>query len=203
MGTVAEVRGERHVHVDVGLTVDYHPVAVVKAVLGEVLPAQFGDVLAVGNDMPDVDGNGPYSVPSWTLLEYADNNQWSREEDTYNPDAMLKMLRRWCDAQASRSPPPKSTLDQVGGVGAVVRSPGQIAQPVDAVLLVTPQPPVVDLATDPVIPARHRDVAGHFLGVLDDRQPATDLSGQLRFAHASLPVIGDPDCQRCPSVLEV
>jgi hypothetical protein len=33
--------------------------------------------------------------------------------------------------------------------------------------------------TDPVVPACHRDVAGHFLGVLDDRQAATDLSWQL------------------------
>ncbi|HEX3678167.1 MAG TPA: SAM-dependent methyltransferase, partial [Galbitalea sp.] len=70
-------------------------------------------VFAVGNDMPDVDGNGPYSVPSWTLLEYAGNNQWSREEDIYNPDAMLKMLVGCAMPQASHFPPPKSTLDQV------------------------------------------------------------------------------------------
>src|SRR5208283_1905065 len=36
---------------------------------------------AVGNDMPYVDGNGPYSVESWTYLEYAGSNQWSREAD--------------------------------------------------------------------------------------------------------------------------
>jgi hypothetical protein len=64
-------------------------------------------VFAVGNDMPDVDGNGPYSVPSWTLLEYAGNNQWSREEDIYNPDAMLKMLSRWCDAAGVPFPAPE------------------------------------------------------------------------------------------------
>jgi hypothetical protein len=64
-------------------------------------------VFAVGNDMPDVDGNGPYSVPSWTLLQYAGNNQWSREEDIYNPDAMLKMLSRWCDAAGVSFPAPE------------------------------------------------------------------------------------------------
>jgi SnoaL-like domain len=64
-------------------------------------------VFAVGNDMPDVDGNGPYSVPSWTLLEYAGDNQWSREEDIYNPDAMLKMLSRWCDAAGVSFPAPE------------------------------------------------------------------------------------------------
>lgn len=64
-------------------------------------------VFAVGNDMPEVDGNGPYSVPSWTLLEYAGNNQWSREEDIYNPDAMLKMLSRWCDAAGVPFPAPE------------------------------------------------------------------------------------------------
>jgi ketosteroid isomerase-like protein len=55
-------------------------------------------VFGVGNDLPDVDGNGPYSVDSWTLLQYAGNHQWCREEDIYNPDTMLTMLSRWCDA---------------------------------------------------------------------------------------------------------
>jgi ketosteroid isomerase-like protein len=55
-------------------------------------------VFGVGNVLPDVDGNGPYSVDSWTLLEYAGNNQWSREEDIYNPDTLLTMMARWCDA---------------------------------------------------------------------------------------------------------
>jgi hypothetical protein len=64
-----------------------------------------GLVVAVGNDMPDVDGNGPHSVPSWTLLEYA--GKWSREENIYNPDAMLKMLSRWCDAAGVPFPAPE------------------------------------------------------------------------------------------------
>jgi hypothetical protein len=62
---------------------------------------------AVGNDMPDVDGNGPYSVESWTLLEYAGNNQWRREEDIYNPETMLTMLSRWCDAAGVPFPAPE------------------------------------------------------------------------------------------------
>src|ERR1700756_2554041 len=90
----------------------------------------------------------------------------------------------------------------MGGVGAMARSPGQIPQPIDAQLAVAPQPGVVGRPTNPVVAARHRDVAAHFLGVLDDRQPATDFTGQQRFAHAGLLMIGDPDCQRCPSVLE-
>src|ERR1700757_2329828 len=90
----------------------------------------------------------------------------------------------------------------MGGVGAVVWSSRQIPQPVDTLLPITAQPPVVDLSTDPVIPTRHRDIASHFLGVLDDRQAATDLPWQLRFAHAGLLVLGDPNCQRCPSVLD-
>jgi hypothetical protein len=64
-------------------------------------------VFGVGNDMPDIDGNGPYSVDSWTLLEYAGNNQWSREEDIYNPDTMLKMLSRWCEAAGVEFPVPE------------------------------------------------------------------------------------------------
>jgi hypothetical protein len=54
-------------------------------------------VFGVGNELPDVDGNGPYSVDSWTLLEYAGNNQWSREEDIYNPNTLLEMMARWCE----------------------------------------------------------------------------------------------------------
>jgi hypothetical protein len=64
-------------------------------------------VFAVSNVMPDVDGNGPYSVESWTLLQYAGSNQWSREEDIYNPDTMLKMLGRWCDAAGVPFPAPE------------------------------------------------------------------------------------------------
>src|SRR5690348_1312824 len=57
----------------------------------------------------------------------------------------------------------------MGGVGAMARSPGQITQTIDAELAVAAQPGVVGRPTNPVIAARHRDVAGHFLGVLDDR----------------------------------
>lgn len=62
---------------------------------------------AVGNNLPDVDGNGPYSVDSWSLLEYAGNNQWAREEDIYNPETMLSMLSRWCDAAGVPFPAPE------------------------------------------------------------------------------------------------
>lgn len=55
-------------------------------------------VFGVGNDMPDVDGKTGFTVDSWTLLKYAGSGQWSREEDIYNPDAMLKMLSSWCEA---------------------------------------------------------------------------------------------------------
>jgi ketosteroid isomerase-like protein len=64
-------------------------------------------VFAVGNNLPDVDGNGPYSVESWSLLDYAGNNQWSREEDIYNPDTMLRMLARWCEAAGVPFPAPE------------------------------------------------------------------------------------------------
>jgi hypothetical protein len=47
--------------------------------------------------MPDVDGNGPHSVESWSLVEYAGNNQWSREKDIYDPETMLT---RRCHATA-------------------------------------------------------------------------------------------------------
>jgi ketosteroid isomerase-like protein len=61
---------------------------------------------AVDNDMPDVNGTGPYTVQSWTVLQYAGNNQWSLEEDIYNPDTMLKMLSSWCEAAGVPFPEP-------------------------------------------------------------------------------------------------
>jgi hypothetical protein len=64
-------------------------------------------VFAVGNEMPRINGSGPYSVESWTLLQYAGNNQWWREEDIYNPDAMLKMLSGWCKAAGVPFPTPE------------------------------------------------------------------------------------------------
>jgi hypothetical protein len=64
-------------------------------------------VFGVGNEMPDVNGTGLYSGDSWTLLKYAGNNQWSREVDIDNPDAMLTMLQGCYDAAGLPFPEPE------------------------------------------------------------------------------------------------
>jgi hypothetical protein len=92
-------------------------------------------------------------------------------------------------------------LLDVGLVRACKRPLRAVTQAVDAVFLIAPQPAVIRGAADAVVPARHCNVAGHFLSVLDHRQATTDIAWQLRFAHAGLLLRGDPDCQRCPSVL--
>src|ERR1700741_2808864 len=63
-------------------------------------------------------------------------------------------------------------------------------------------PRVVDVPAHPVVATswpRCRSLPRR----VDDRQPATDFSWHLRFADAGLLVLEDPDCQRCPSVLEL
>src|SRR5512132_448454 len=70
------------------------------------------------------------------------------------------------------------------------------------ILLVPALPAVEALPGDPVVPARHGDVAGHLLGMAQHRKPVTHHPIQHRFAHDGLRTAPSPDCQRCPSVLD-
>jgi hypothetical protein len=78
-----------------------------------------------------------------------------------------------------------------------------VPQPGQAPGLITAQPGVEDLPADPVVPAGHGHVPGDLAGVADDRQPPRGVLVQLSFVHTGLLVIGDPTCQRCPSVLDL
>jgi hypothetical protein len=51
------------------------------------------------------------------------------------------------------------------------------------VLFVSALPPVEAGAADSVVPARSCDVAGHFFGVLQDRQASLGLAQELLFGH--------------------
>lgn len=64
----------------------------------------------------------------------------------------------------------------VGGVRAVVRRAGAVAQALDAFLLVAPLLPVEAVAADPVVPAGQRDVPGDLRGVSQDRQASLGLA---------------------------
>jgi hypothetical protein len=59
---------------------------------------------------------------------------------------------------------------------ADVRPPRAGLQARGALVLVAAKPDVEHLAADPEIPARHRDVAGHFLRVAQHRQAMPDLT---------------------------
>ena len=65
----------------------------------------------------------------------------------------------------------------------VVGPAGSVPQAVNAFVVVAPLPRVEALAADPVVPARQGDVAGHFLGVEEDRQAPLGLPGELLLGH--------------------
>jgi hypothetical protein len=62
----------------------------------------FGDDFVVfgwGNVMPTPAGDdGTYSFEGVTKIDYAGNDQWSRQEDTYNNEEMMDVLGRWMAA---------------------------------------------------------------------------------------------------------
>ena len=60
-------------------------------------------VFGVGNEMPDVNGTGLYSVDSCTLLKYAGNNQWSREVDIYIPTRCSRCFKAVMTQRVCRS----------------------------------------------------------------------------------------------------
>ena len=59
-------------------------------------------------------------------------------------------------------------------------------------MIVAAQPPVEDLAADPVVPAGQGHVPGDLLGVADDRQPPRGILVKLSLIHTGLLVLRDP-----------
>ncbi len=48
------------------------------------------------NRLPDPPGGGgPHQFPVLTVLHYAGNDQWSYEEDAYNPKEAAAVVERW------------------------------------------------------------------------------------------------------------
>jgi ketosteroid isomerase-like protein len=62
----------------------------------------YGDDFVVfgwDNVMPTPEGNdGRYSFAGITKIDYAGNNLWKRQEDTYNNEEMKEVLGRWLKA---------------------------------------------------------------------------------------------------------
>ena len=45
--------------------------------------------------MPDLGDGREYSTTNWSMIDYAGNGQWSREEDIYNPAHFGTLLTEW------------------------------------------------------------------------------------------------------------
>lgn len=60
-------------------------------------------VCQVFNRMADAGDGAVHEADNWTLLKYAGNDQWSYEEDVYNPAEFGTMVAAWEQARASSS----------------------------------------------------------------------------------------------------
>ena len=53
--------------------------------------------------MPDLGDGRDYSTTNWSMIDYAGNSLWSREEDIYNPARFGTLLTEWQSAHDSAS----------------------------------------------------------------------------------------------------
>ena len=54
--------------------------------------------------MPDLRDGRDYSTTNWSMITYAGNGQWAREEDIYNPAHFGTLLTNWQAAKNAASP---------------------------------------------------------------------------------------------------
>ena len=58
----------------------------------------------MGQQLPDPDGGDEgYRFGCITIIEYAGNNQWSYQEDIYNPEEGKQMIQGWLAAGGKMS----------------------------------------------------------------------------------------------------
>jgi hypothetical protein len=55
-------------------------------------------IFAAWNELIDPTGQGPFRFISWSLLDYAGDDMWSRQEDLYDSAAMTAALAGWVEA---------------------------------------------------------------------------------------------------------
>ena len=60
-------------------------------------------VFSARTHMADPGDGKSYSATNWTMIDYAGNGQFSREEDIYNPANFGKLLQEWQAAKDSLS----------------------------------------------------------------------------------------------------
>ena len=51
--------------------------------------------------MPDLGDERDYSTTNWSMITYAGNGRWSREEDIYNPAHFGTLLTEWQNSKAA------------------------------------------------------------------------------------------------------
>jgi hypothetical protein len=59
-------------------------------------------IFSARTHMPDLGDGHEYSTTNWTMIDYAGNGRWSREEDIYNPAHFGTLLANW---QAAKTRP--------------------------------------------------------------------------------------------------
>lgn len=75
-----------------------------------------GDRVAfyIWNHLPDpAGGDTRYSFPNVSLIDYAGDGRWSREEDFYNPADADRVVGDWFRAGGSRATPPDHSLPAI------------------------------------------------------------------------------------------
>jgi hypothetical protein len=57
-------------------------------------------VFCARTHMADPGDGSSHTATNWTMIDYAGNGQWSREEDIYNPLNFGKLIEQWEAAKA-------------------------------------------------------------------------------------------------------
>jgi hypothetical protein len=84
-----------------------------------VLDAERGWIVCeVQNVMPDPGDGAVYQSPNVTILHYAGDNQFSYEEDVYNPARFLEMVGSWAAVAAANGRLPEDGQPWVAKYGA-------------------------------------------------------------------------------------
>ena len=61
-------------------------------------------ICQIENRMRDIGDGKVYQAPNITILDYAGDLQWSREEDVYNPANFAPVVGAWIEAERARAP---------------------------------------------------------------------------------------------------
>jgi hypothetical protein len=78
-------------------------------------------VCEIENVMPDPGDGSVHQSPNVTILHYAGNNQFSYEEDVYNPMRFMEMVAGWARVAEAHGRLPEDAQPWVAKYGARVR----------------------------------------------------------------------------------